>query len=46
MSVIREHEEFIWLHSSIEENESYAGMIVLINDFIIFVHTWFNKIGN
>lgn len=24
----REHEEFIWLHSCLEENENYAGFIV------------------
>ncbi len=28
MSVVREHEEFIWLHSCLEENECYAGFIV------------------
>ncbi|KJH53648.1 PX domain protein [Dictyocaulus viviparus] len=26
--VIREHEEFLWLHSVLDENESYAGFIV------------------
>lgn len=28
MSVVREHDEFIWLHNSLEENEEYAGFIV------------------
>ena len=28
LSVVREHEEFIWLHGAIEENEDYAGYIV------------------
>lgn len=27
-SVVREHEEFLWLHGVLEENESYAGFIV------------------
>ncbi len=27
-SVVRQHEEFIWLHDRFEENESYAGYIV------------------
>lgn len=26
--VVRQHEEFIWLHDRIEENEEYAGYIV------------------
>ncbi|KAI6236675.1 PX domain-containing protein [Aphelenchoides besseyi] len=28
MSVVREHEEFIWLHTSLEDNEEYAGFII------------------
>lgn len=28
ISVTREHEEFIWLHSCFEENEAYAGYII------------------
>uniref|UniRef100_A0A0M3I4E9 PX domain-containing protein n=1 Tax=Ascaris lumbricoides TaxID=6252 RepID=A0A0M3I4E9_ASCLU len=28
MSVVREHEEFIWLHSCLDENEAYAGFII------------------
>lgn len=28
MSVVREHEEFIWLHNCLEDNEEYAGFIV------------------
>eukprot|EP00794_Sanderia_malayensis_P020064 gene20064-22033_t len=27
-SVVREHEEFIWLHDRYEENEEYAGIII------------------
>lgn len=27
-SVVRQHEEFIWLHSSLVENEEYGGYIV------------------
>lgn len=30
MSVVREHEEFIWLHSCLDENEAYAGFIVSV----------------
>uniref|UniRef100_A0AC34PU78 PX domain-containing protein n=1 Tax=Panagrolaimus sp. JU765 TaxID=591449 RepID=A0AC34PU78_9BILA len=28
MSVVREHEEFIWLHNCLEDNEDYAGFII------------------
>nr|CDP98242.1 BMA-SNX-6 [Brugia malayi] len=28
VSVVREHEEFIWLHTCLEENEAYAGFII------------------
>ncbi|CAJ0582576.1 unnamed protein product, partial [Mesorhabditis spiculigera] len=27
-SVVREHEEFIWLHSCLDENENYGGFII------------------
>jgi sorting nexin-5/6/32 len=27
-SVVRQHEEFVWLHDRFEENEEYAGFIV------------------
>ncbi|XP_033110859.1 sorting nexin-6-like isoform X2 [Anneissia japonica] len=27
-SVVREHEEFVWLHHMFEENEDYAGVII------------------
>ena len=27
-SVIREHEEFVWLHDRFTENEDYAGIMV------------------
>ena len=29
-SVVRQHEEFIWLHDRFDENETYAGFIVNI----------------
>ncbi|KAL3083049.1 hypothetical protein niasHS_010851 [Heterodera schachtii] len=28
MSVVREHDEFIWLHNCLEDNEEYAGFII------------------
>jgi sorting nexin-5/6/32 len=28
ISVVREHDEFIWLHTCLEECEDYAGFIV------------------
>ncbi|KAI3422205.1 hypothetical protein GPALN_012736 [Globodera pallida] len=28
MSVVREHDEFIWLHNCLEDNEDYAGFII------------------
>ncbi|KAH7730703.1 Protein SNX-6 a [Aphelenchoides avenae] len=28
MSVVREHDEFVWLHNCLEENEEYAGFII------------------
>ena len=27
-TVVRQHEEFVWLHDRFEENEEYAGYIV------------------
>ena len=27
-SVVRQHEEFVWLHDRYEENEDYAGIVV------------------
>lgn len=27
-SVVRQHEEFVWLHDTYVENEEYAGLIV------------------
>jgi len=27
-SVVRQHEEFVWLHDRFEENEEYAGIVV------------------
>lgn len=28
LSVVREHEEFIWLHNCLENNDDFAGFIV------------------
>lgn len=28
LSVVRQHEEFLWLHSMLDENERYAGYII------------------
>lgn len=36
--VVRQHEEFVWLHDRFEENEEYAGYIVCkvsLHDFNI-----------
>lgn len=30
LSVVRQHEEFVWLHDRFVENEEYAGIIVSI----------------
>ena len=27
-NVVRQHEEFLWLHDSFEDNEEYHGIIV------------------
>lgn len=43
-SVVRQHEEFVWLHDRYEENEDYAGIIVSINKFyrktMVFKHIY------
>lgn len=31
--VVRQHEEFVWLHDRFEENEEYAGYIVCLSAF-------------
>ena len=28
-SVVRQHEEFVWLHDSLVEDERYAGLLVI-----------------
>lgn len=33
--VMREHEDFVWLHDRFEENEKYAGYIVSTEMLII-----------
>ena len=38
-SVVREHEEFMWLHGALDENENYAGFIVSsFQNFLIYVY--------
>jgi len=39
MSVVRDHDEFIWLHNSLEDNEDYAGFIVSTFKW----STWFER---
>lgn len=34
ISVVRQHEEFLWLHDRIQENEDYAGYIVSLMVFL------------
>ena len=34
-SVVREHEEFVWLHDRYVENEEYAGIIVSIVEIFV-----------
>lgn len=29
-SVVRQHEEFVWLHDAFVENEEYAGYVVSV----------------
>uniref|UniRef100_A0A1I7X0N2 Protein kinase domain-containing protein n=1 Tax=Heterorhabditis bacteriophora TaxID=37862 RepID=A0A1I7X0N2_HETBA len=43
-SVVREHDEFLWLHSVLEENENYAGFIVFLQR--IAVHPVFRQDPN
>ena len=38
-SVVRQHEEFIWLHDRFEENESYAGYIVSYHSSILNLYS-------
>ena len=40
--MVRQHEEFIWLHDRFEENESYAGYIVRADVFFPFVFVSFH----
>lgn len=42
--VVRQHEEFVWLHDRFEENEEYAGYIVCI--LIIFYTKYIITIFN
>ena len=35
--VVRQHEEFVWLHDRFEENEEYAGYIVSTSDARLLV---------
>uniref|UniRef100_A0A8C9N7E8 Sorting nexin 6 n=1 Tax=Serinus canaria TaxID=9135 RepID=A0A8C9N7E8_SERCA len=36
-SVVRQHEEFIWLHDSFVENEDYAGYIVSTGILLVYM---------
>lgn len=36
-NVVRQHEEFVWLHDRFEENEEYAGYIVSLWIFILLL---------
>uniref|UniRef100_A0A663MD12 Sorting nexin 6 n=1 Tax=Athene cunicularia TaxID=194338 RepID=A0A663MD12_ATHCN len=45
-SVVRQHEEFIWLHDSFVENEDYAGYIVSITVLFVYVHFYVDCIKN
>lgn len=36
--VVRQHEEFVWLHDRFEENEEYAGYIVSHEDKFATFH--------
>jgi len=33
-SVVRQHEEFVWLHDRFEENEDYGGIVVSKASFV------------
>lgn len=35
-NVVRQHEEFVWLHDRFEENEEYAGYIVSLRIIVIY----------
>lgn len=35
--VVRQHEEFVWLHDRYEENEDYAGYIVSLHNLFLFL---------
>jgi len=37
--VVRQHEEFVWLHDRFEENEEYAGYIVCVESSDIIIPT-------
>ena len=43
MSVVRCHEEFIWLHDMLNENPEYAGYIVSVLHYLLYylLHTCF-----
>ena len=45
-SVVRQHEEFVWLHDRYEENDDYAGIVVslLLVNIINFLDNPENKI--
>ena len=38
-SVVREHDEFVWLHDRYVENEEYGGVIVSNRSFNMYIRT-------
>lgn len=40
--VVRQHEEFVWLHDRFEENEEYAGYIVC--EIFVFNHIFNSRV--
>lgn len=38
-AVVRQHEEFVWLHDRFEENEEYGGIVVrsFVAVFLLFL---------
>ena len=44
-SVVRQHEEFVWLHDSLVEDERYAGLLVIFCP-VIYVFLFNNRISD
>lgn len=43
-NVVRQHEEFVWLHDRFEENEDYAGYIVSFLKFLFTLRKIISKV--